>query len=678
MDEKARDHRSHGIPAPNCMHCPKCGGRNFFIIIVEPGSTPVYQCEQCSADFWDVVHKLAHSREIPAGQGALLLDSEALLLGDAPFTQSQDTSVILSPRQYLSASNDRLGLQREVLERIPGGLEGSQMADGGVLPPEAEVQPRQDPVAAESDTAETGKKDAPASQQAHTIPIRTCAQPGATDQSPLAHPEPDSGRARKKPGPKGLLDPYWDSDIEPMLKDDPDAKLKPKAIMHTLRERYPGVFDMNKFKTLTDTLRRKMKTYRESKAPRVPSRKVDGSESEASKDSQKSNGSSLSPERGPGRQLQEDFTHFDKMEVTIKGKAVPVVLFDCRSPYSGWTYAEAFGGETVSAVSEGLQNALARLDGVPEELHRDRHGSAIWKGEAIDPLKQVLEHYSLKLSLTPPGCPWKNGSVERTNGVLKENLEQILLIRGHSNFESREDLQKAVQQAVDWINVMPEVQRKLVEERKYLRPLPAGTVPTYKSVMRTVKRYGWIELYGYLYSVPLGAGTTVFVRLYDDRTEIYRENPDDYRGGNLQPAITWPRLHNDRGAQIFFRHLLRPSIAGLVSASNEWRKDVKEAIWPGICFEQTHRYLKNWCMQEEYRSKRRVGSLPGDDNSETRAAIEYARIRALGADPAREKEAAKALRQLLKKGEPFFWEDVHRLMKSPPAGGHNIGTLPLF
>jgi hypothetical protein len=70
----------------------------------------------------------------------------------------------------------------------------------------------------------------------------------------------------------------------------------------------------------------------------------------------------------PGQQAQSDFTVADALGVTIGGEPFPHRLYHFRLVYSGWEHAHVIlGGESFSAVAEGMQDALWKLGGTTVE-----------------------------------------------------------------------------------------------------------------------------------------------------------------------------------------------------------------------------------------------------------------------------------------------------------------------
>ena len=86
----------------------------------------------------------------------------------------------------------------------------------------------------------------------------------------------------------------------------------------------------------------------------------------------------------PGRQGLSDFTELKGLVVTIAGEALDHRLYHFRLAYSGWSHVQVvLGGESYSALAEGLQEALWCLGGAPLE-HRTDRLSAAYKNLSAD------------------------------------------------------------------------------------------------------------------------------------------------------------------------------------------------------------------------------------------------------------------------------------------------------
>lgn len=147
----------------------------------------------------------------------------------------------------------------------------------------------------------------------------------------------------------------------------------------------------------------------------------------------------------PGRQALSDFTVTDSLGVTIAGEPFPHRLYHFRLACSGWEHARVIlGGESFSAVAEGLQDALWKLGGVPRE-HRTDSLSAAFKNldrdAQVDFTKryaQLCRHYGMEATRNNPGVANENGSIEAANGHIKIRLDQRLRRRGSRDFDSLE------------------------------------------------------------------------------------------------------------------------------------------------------------------------------------------------------------------------------------------------
>lgn len=79
----------------------------------------------------------------------------------------------------------------------------------------------------------------------------------------------------------------------------------------------------------------------------------------------------------PGRLGLSDFTVLKKATITLAGDKFDHRLFHYRLAYSGWCYVKVIcGGESFTALSTGLQNALWRSGGSPQEHRTDSLSAA--------------------------------------------------------------------------------------------------------------------------------------------------------------------------------------------------------------------------------------------------------------------------------------------------------------
>jgi hypothetical protein len=147
------------------------------------------------------------------------------------------------------------------------------------------------------------------------------------------------------------LTAVWDSEVVALL--EADAALNAVTLLEELQRRYPGEYG-------TAVLRTLQRRVRQWRAVHGPEREV-----------------FFAQEHPPGRLGLSDFTVCDELEVVIAGIAFPHRIYQFALAHSGWRHAVVFeGGESFIALSAGLQSALWRLGGVPEEHRTDSLSAA--------------------------------------------------------------------------------------------------------------------------------------------------------------------------------------------------------------------------------------------------------------------------------------------------------------
>ena len=286
-----------------------------------------------------------------------------------------------------------------------------------------------------------------------------------------------------------------------------------------------------------------------------------------------------------GRQGLSDFTVCDELRVTLAGERFDHRLFHFCLARSGWEHAAVvLGGESFSALSEHLQDALWKLGGVPAE-HRSDSLSAAYKNLDADAerdftrsYEDLCRHYGMCATRNNRGVAHENGSIESPNGHLKRRLDQALRRRGNRDFASIEDYRRFVEGEVAKQNRR---RAALVdEERRVLGPLPPRRTTDFTLISADVTRNGTVSLDRVTYSVPSRlVGRRLHAHLYDDRIELFC-GPDK--------VMTTTRVrvkHPDRGHSVDFRHF----IGNLRRKPGALRYLVyRDALFP------THAYLRAW------------------------------------------------------------------------------------
>ncbi|MEI8296233.1 MAG: IS21 family transposase, partial [Alphaproteobacteria bacterium] len=241
---------------------------------------------------------------------------------------------------------------------------------------------------------------------------------------------------RKDPWSKGRWrscpDPFakvWESELKPMLEQVPT--LTGITLLEHLQDQHPGDYP----DCLLRTLQRRVKQWRALCGPQkeVMFRQV----------------------HELGRQGLSDFTKLKRVSITIKGRLFEHLLYHFRLSCSHWSFIKVIqGGESYTALAEGLQEALASLGGCPKE-HRTDSLSAAFKNidkKAQEDITTRYDDLCRNYGMTPTrnnrGQGHENGSVESPHGHLKRRIEQALLLRGSNDFESVQSYQAFIDAVV--------------------------------------------------------------------------------------------------------------------------------------------------------------------------------------------------------------------------------------
>lgn len=261
--------------------------------------------------------------------------------------------------------------------------------------------------------------------------VAAAARPGISERSArriddndaLPSQRPARGwRTREEP-----LTEVWDVEVVPLLRTD--ALLNAVKLLEELQRRHPGQYDTGVLRTL----QRRMRQWRA----------LHGAERDIY----------FAQEHPPGRLGLSDFTVCDELGVQIGGAAFPHRLYQFALAHSGWRHAEvSVGGESFIALSAGLQAALWRLGGVPEEHRTDSLSAAFNNLAEQETLTrrydELCRHYGMRASRCNPGQSNENGSIESRHDSLKTALDQALRLRGSRAFDDRPGYEAFVDQIV--------------------------------------------------------------------------------------------------------------------------------------------------------------------------------------------------------------------------------------
>ncbi len=371
---------------------------------------------------------------------------------------------------------------------------------------------------------------------------------------------------RTRADPLGAV---WDSEVVPLL--EADGALGAVTLLEELQRRYPGSYGT----AILRTLQRRLRQWR---AVHGPEREV-----------------YFAQEHPPGRLGLSDFTVCDGLDVVIAGAGFPHRIYQFALAHSGWRHAVVFeGGESFIALSTGLQSALWRLGGVPEE-HRTDSLSAAFNNlaEELELTRRyaaLCEHYGMRASRCNPGQSQENGSIESRHDSLKTALDQALRLRGSRCFDDRSAYEALVETIVARLNAR--IAARLVVERATLRPLPQRRTAEYEELSARVSKYAIFTVRGVQYSAPSQLiGQRLTVRLYTDRIECW------LGGARVLDRVRPSRLDGQRHARdIDYRHL----IGAMKRKPGAFARSVlRDALFPRAVYRQTWERLSTRLPERE-------------------------------------------------------------------------------
>lgn len=161
-------------------------------------------------------------------------------------------------------------------------------------------------------------------------------------------------------------------------------------------------------------------------------------------------------EHRAGELCESDFTHLTELEITIAGEEFPHLLYHFVLTYSNWERGTICFSESFASLSEGLQQALWKLGGVPQ-LHRtDRMTAAIHnlteRADFQRNYERLVRHYGMEGRKIQTGRPNENGDIEQRHHRFKRALEQALLLRGSRDFSTVQEYELFLKQLFEQLN----------------------------------------------------------------------------------------------------------------------------------------------------------------------------------------------------------------------------------
>lgn len=420
-------------------------------------------------------------------------------------------------------------------------------------------------------------------------------------------------RTRKNP-----FEDVWDS-IKAMLSINPG--LEAKTIFEDLQRKQPGRFADGQLRTL----QRRIKHWR---ATEGPCKEI-----------------FFAQIHKPGELCQSDFTHMDKVGVTIGGVPFDHMIYHFVLTYSNWETGSICFSESFESLSHGLQNALWNLGGVPHRHRTDRLATAVNKEthpeEFTRRYQDLMDHYGLTPCKTNPYSPNENGDVEQRNYRFKKAVDQALLLRNNRNFRDREEYERFLSKLFGQLNAGRK--DRLAKELEVLRRLPKTRIDSCKKLDLKVGPGCTIRVNHNVYSVNSRLiGEKIQVRLYMEYLEIWY---------GQKKIDTVPRLRGEGKYKVNYRHII-DSLVRKPGAFENYR--YRDAMFPTSRFRIAYDSLK-----ERYTVQS--------------AASRYLKILYLAAKDS-EVAVDNALTILINEGHEISKDAVQRLMTSntPVAGPDDI------
>lgn len=316
---------------------------------------------------------------------------------------------------------------------------------------------------------------------------------------------------------------HWEQIKELM---EANAGLEAKTIFEYLQREKPGEYQDGQLRTL----QRRLKYWR---ATEGPAKEV------------------FFPQlHQPGELSESDFTHMKKLGITIRGELFDHLLYHFVLTYSNWETGTICFSESFESLSEGYQNAVWELGGVPKKHRTDRMSSAVHKDcnpeKFTKRYKALMNHYGAAPERINPARANENGDIEQRHYRIKKAISQALMLRGSCDFSSREAYKQFLEQMFEQLNTGR--QRKLAEELPVLRCLPARKMDDFKPQEITVSSSSTIHVQHNTYSVHS--------RLINERTlvKIYVDYLEVWYGQRKVEHI--PRLRGEGNYRIDYRHII--------------------------------------------------------------------------------------------------------------------------
>lgn len=354
---------------------------------------------------------------------------------------------------------------------------------------------------------------------------------------------------------KDVFEDVWD-DIKPFLEINQGVEAL--TLFSYLQRKYPGQFQDGQLRTF----QRRIKRWR---ALEGPPKEV-----------------YFAQKHYPGDLCASDFTTMNNLNITINGERFEHLIYHFVLTYSNWETGTICFSESFESLSQGLQNALWELTGVPKSHRSDNLTAAVHvncnKKEFTPRYKALLKHYDLNGKTIGAGKPNENGDSEQSHNRFKKAVEQTLILRGSNDFSSREEYWIFIKKLFSQRNLNRK--KRFEEDLQKLRSLPKMRLNDYKRIKVRVGQGSTISIARNVYSVNSRLiGEIVEARLNSEHIEIYY---------GQKKIDNFPRLIGRKKHHIEYRHII-DSLVRKPGAFNNYR--YKGDLFPTSRFRMAYDYF---------------------------------------------------------------------------------------
>jgi hypothetical protein len=357
--------------------------------------------------------------------------------------------------------------------------------------------------------------------------------------------------------------------------------LEAKTLLEALQRAYPGQFADGQLRTL----QRQVKRWRGLEGP---GREV-----------------FFAQVHHPGRLCASDFSHMTKLGVTIGGRSFEHLIYHFVLTYSNWETFTICYSESFESLSEGFQNALWELGGVPQRHRTDCLSAAVANTSDLDEFtgryQGLLEHYGLLAEKTNPNSGNENGDVEQRHHRFKRAVDQALMLRGSRDFADVQAYGQFLKSLTQQLNRGR--QSRFAEELKVIHGLPPVRLEAVKRLEARVDCGSLIHVDRNAYSVNSRLiGQKVEVRLYVGHLEVW------YAQKKVEEL---PRLRGRNRHRVNYRHV----IDWLVRKSGAFGDYRYQAdLFPSSLFRVAYDQLKSQCPGSADKQYLKILELAAKEN----------------------------------------------------------------